>query len=205
VFIAGCTHHSEVHVAELSDQPLVQNVAYKDLSDEIPANGISILEDGRFQFEVNIEADDSAKLHVGEQAVAYAIPNKQPIACRVSRVLASVSSETGQSIAWLTPITVSSSVSAGEFIYARIVTGTRRHVLTVSRKALFVSDGKSMVVRETRDSEGKVSYVPNPITVGLISSDDVEITSGLHGGDKVVVEGGIGFLYPDFKANAEED
>jgi multidrug efflux pump subunit AcrA (membrane-fusion protein) len=203
--LTACGNMKEFSVPPLTDPPVLAGAAFKDMADQVPTYGISMREGRQVQFEVNIEAEDSPKVRAGERAVAYPIPKKIPIPCRVSRVMRSVSSETGQSIAWLDPIQVSSTVPRGEFIYAAIHTGLHPHALSVPREAILVNNGQTMVIRRQMGTDGKASYVPQPVEVGIVSDIDVEIKSGINSNDQVVIQSGLGFLNPNFKANAEGD
>ncbi len=204
LLLMSCSKTKKFQVPELLDPPVLQKVIFKDLAEQIPAYGISIRNEGRLQSEVNVEAEDSPKLMVGEPAIVRPVPSQLSIRSQVSRVMKSVSAETGQSLAWLDPIEVSSCVPTGEFIYASIVTGIRHHVLTVPRRAILLKEGKTMVIREQREADGKKSYTAQPVVVGLTTEREAEIKSGLKADDQIVVQGGIGFLYPNFKANAED-
>lgn len=73
--------------------------------------------------------------------------------------------------------------TADMFAEARVSGATRHHVLTVPREALIQTEGKSRVVLALGDGRFK----PVEVMPGVENSDRVEIVSGLHDGDEVVV------------------
>src|SRR5581483_2378479 len=146
LWTAGCSRTKSVDVGEISDPPESEEAAYRDLPDYAPGYGI-VLSGAGNEIEVSIEAEDSPKVRAGQTAVAYDLPASTPVRCRVSRVLRSVSAETGESLAWLEPAE-SSSLRTGEFVYAMITTDIRKHVLSIPEKAVLIRDGHLFVVRE---------------------------------------------------------
>lgn len=69
------------------------------------------------------------------------------------------------------------------FAEARVTGATKHHVLTVPHEALIQTEGKSRVVLALGDGRFK----PVDVMPGVENSDRVEIVSGLHDGDEVVV------------------
>ncbi|MDE2314564.1 MAG: hypothetical protein KGL04_10385 [Elusimicrobia bacterium] len=176
----------------------------QDLKEYVPGYGISTEETGRLEFALNIEAADTPQVSRGENATAYVAPSIAPIHCRVARVLRAVSAETGQSIAWLRPVG-DADVPVGNFVDARIITRVRHHVLAVPPAAVLFKSGQAWVIRAEppQTPSGQTNYVPTAVILGEVTDEAVEIKSGLKPGDKIVVQGGIGYLYPDFKAEAD--
>lgn len=194
--LAACAKHEEFKAPDLVDAPVVAAAALADIPVRVPAYGIA-LKDGRL--EVNIEAGDTKRVRAGQEATAYAAPERTPIPCRVSRVLAVASAETGQAVAWLTP-TRDRRAAPNEFVSASIVVAIKRRALSVPASAVLVRDGRTLVVRADAGADGKTVYLPVPVVTGDESDAAVEILSGLKAGDRVVTTGAIGPLYPDFKA-----
>jgi Cu(I)/Ag(I) efflux system membrane fusion protein len=69
------------------------------------------------------------------------------------------------------------------FAEARVSGATKHHVLTVPHEALIQTEGKSRVVLAL----GEGRFKPVEVMPGVENSDRVEIVSGLHDGDEVVV------------------
>jgi hypothetical protein len=203
IFLNACSKEKPFHVPELSSELLTEPVTAQDIPIHIPTYGISVFTTNHLQFEVNIEREDTPKIHVGQKATAYRLPQRVLIPCVVEKILPNVSTETGQSLAWLKPISNSDSVRSGEFIYATITIAVQKHALTVPAEAIFIRDGKTWVIRKTSSKEGKLSYDPALVKTGESNASRVEITAGIKPQDTVVTREGIGFLYPDFKVNED--
>ena len=190
---AGCSRRS-LPVPEIAESPVLAAAVFKPLPEQAPGYGIAASGGNPVHFEVSIEAEDSQAVAAGQSAMVFVPPERRPIACRVSRVLRRVSEETGQSIAWLTPL-APVKVPANEFVYANILIRVKRRALTVPAAAVLVRDGRLYVIRAANKRFAAVE-----VSTDAASGDDVEIRSGLAAGDQVVVQGGVGFLYPDFKS-----
>ncbi len=200
VFTLACSRKN-FDVPSVSDDPVVEAVRLGEIARVVPGYGISVLKDAVLQFEVNIEAEDSSFIRAGQSCVAYVPPSNDPIECFVSKVLGSVSEETGQGIAWLTPKHFA-ALARGQFIFATITTGIKHHALIVAKRALLNKDAKTWVIRREFQRDGSSRFVPVEIKTGIISERDAEIISGVSVKDEIVVQGGLGYLYPEFKAAA---
>lgn len=196
---AGCGRSAAPGLDGLSDEPQPAAVARRDLPQSASAYGVVTRGAAGEEFEATVEAGDAGKVRAGQEAFAYVLPSTAPISCRVERVMRDASAETGQAIVWLKPVG-GKAAPANDFVYVRIAVGVRRGVLTVPRGAVMVRDGRTMVVRRTKSADGKTSYEPTPVDIGLVAGGAAEIRSGLVDGDAVVAAGGIGLLNPDFKA-----
>jgi hypothetical protein len=75
--------------------------------------------------------------------------------------------------------------------------------LTVPSRAVYILDGKSVVVVRRKEG-GKESFVPVPVEPGVDNGEVTQILSGLRSQDEVIVEGGLAFLYPDFKSGGDD-
>ena len=71
------------------------------------------------------------------------------------------------------------------FADVRISTDPERNVLKIPREALIVTGKREIVILERGDGR----FQPVDVVAGMRSDDEVEILSGLHEGDKVVVSG----------------
>ena len=197
LFLSACKKGA-TDVPDVEDQPAVGSARVKDIPDLIPAYGI--VEGARLV--VSVEAADSPRVRAGQRAWVSVLPSTAPIACRVTRSLRDVSAETNQSLAWLEALSAR-SLPANSFVAASIEVAWRSHALTVPRAAVMIKDGRTTVLRRAKAAEGKTSFEPVAVTMGVESDGDVEILSGLKPGDEVVTSGGIGLLFPDFKAASD--
>ncbi|MHB2025832.1 MAG: efflux RND transporter periplasmic adaptor subunit [Elusimicrobiota bacterium] len=196
----GCSRNGHLHLSALSDSPVVVAARLRNLKEYAPGYGIAMRKNGAMEFVVNIEAGDSDLVSSGQQALAYVLPSTAPVHCRVAVILRRVSSETGQSIAWLKPL-APTRARAGHFIDAKILTRVRHGVLCVPSDAVLIKDGQTWVIRASSSGAAEETvYAPDAVRIGAVSDGFIEIESGLNPGDAIVAKGGIGYLYPDFKA-----
>ena len=202
--LGACKPATKMTLPDLQDAPIVEAPRKSTLSETVPGYGILV---GN-HFEVNIEAADSAQVKVGQAVRIYAPHLKNFIPATVSQIIRGVSRETGQSIAWLKPMAAPSApppILPGDFVYATITVGKHVGVLTVPKRAVLVRDGKSWVIKQVKDEKGKTSFSPAEVVPGISDSELLEIKSGLVLNDQIVSQGGVGFLFPDFKAQGEGD
>lgn len=199
--LCACSRKA-LEVPALEDAPVVAPARLGDVRLTAPGYGIALSRGGAVQFEVNLEAEDAPHVREGDPCVAYAPPSTSTVVCSVARVMRGASEETGQALAWLSP-RGAARLPAGEFVFAVITTSTKRHAVVVPPSAVFAKDGKTWVVLKRAGKDGAPSYAPAPIDVGASADGAVEVTSGLEPGAEVVVQGGLGFLYPEFKAASD--
>lgn len=197
LLLSGCKRAS-VAIPDVEDQPVLGTARVEALTELVPASGV--VEDGHIV--VNVEAADSSKVREGERAWVSLLPSTAPVAYRVTRVLRGVSAETGQSLAWLAPMR-GRDLPPNSFVSASIETSRISNALVVPRTAIMIRDGKTVVLRQVTDAQGKTSFEPAAVAMGLEAGDKAQILSGLSAGDTVVVSGGIGLLFPEFKAAAD--
>lgn len=196
--VAGCSK-GKTDIPDITDEPLTASVTMKDLPETVPAYGIA----ASGAFEVNLEAKDASRVRVGQRAFVTPEGSSDPLECRVSGVIPNVNLATGQAVAWLRPAG-GPGFPAGEFVSAAIVVGMRYKALTVPQDAVYVRDGKPQVLLKRANKDGTAAYDPTPVETGVATDTDVEIVSGLKAGEEVATQAGIGYLYPDFKANADD-
>jgi len=208
--VISCSKAPSHTIPELPNSLLTQEAKLRDFAIEIPSYGISAGDSPNQQFEVNIEAEDTNQVQVGQSAMVFQIPQRQGIPCRVSKVLRNVSTETGQSLAWLIPLTRANNIRPAQFVYATITTSIRKRALLVPKKAVLIRQGKTWVIRESppekkgaNPDEESRKFTAVTVQLGESTESEVEITEGLKPGDSVVVQDAIGFLYPDFKLSEE--
>jgi multidrug efflux pump subunit AcrA (membrane-fusion protein) len=202
--VASCSKAPDAKIADLTDNPVSVPAVFADMPEYIPAYGIAVLASGRErEIVVNIEQADTRRLQIGQTAEAFRLPRGESIPCRVKKALRSVSAETGQSVAWLKPTSLRSKILAGSFFYARILVGVRRHVLVVPPQAIFSRDGKTWVVIQKPGTNGRPDFSAREIQIGLVNRREVEALKGLNPKDLVVVQGGLGYVFPGFMADAD--
>ncbi len=194
---SGCVRETQGEFPSIQEAPVVTQVSRQPLSELAPGYGIII--DGS-EFEVNIEASDAPFVKAGDPAEVQISAKGEIIRAKVLRIARNVSVETGQAIAWLAPL-MKVKPETGEFVFATITTAVKKNALTVPSRAILFKEGKSWVIQESKDEKGKTIYAPVAVETGVTSGKLTEINSGIKDGDRIVIQGGIGFLYPDFKAN----
>ncbi len=196
--LTGCSQ-GKMSVSDITDEPMTAQVTVKDLPEMVPAYGVVA---GK-TIEVNLEAKDGPLVHLSQKAFARLSASSQTPECRVVKIFRNANTATGQAIAWLKPLS-SEPLPDGDFVSAQIVIRVKQQVLTVPREAVYIKDGQTMALFAQKAKDGTVSYGPVTVRTGIESDKDVEIISGLKPGDEVVTQAGIGYLYPDFKANADD-
>lgn len=192
---------TQFDVADLPEEPVIEVVKKRDFVSTIPAYGVY----SAGLFQVNIESEDGPFVKVGQKASVQLLPGKARVPCVVSRFLRGVTAETKQGLAWLKP-TESRVVGLrdGDFIFASITTEVKHDALAIPRGAVFVRDGKNWAITKSADEAGKTVFKPVEVKTGATSNDEVEITDGLNEKQSIAVSGAIGFLFPEFKAGADD-
>jgi multidrug efflux pump subunit AcrA (membrane-fusion protein) len=199
---AGCKS-KHMDIPELAEEAELEQVKRQDFTETAP--GYGIYSEGMFQ--VNIEAEDAPMVQAGQSALVQSIPSRKSIPCRVTKILRSVTAETRQGVAWLHPLDVEQAkeqLRDGDFIFASITTRVKHGALAISRRGVFIKESKTWAIEQEKGDGGKVEFKAVEIEVGTSSDDLVEIIKGLSEGQSVAVGGGIGFLYPEFKAASED-
>lgn len=214
LLVAGCSK-GKAEIPELSDDPVTAPVILKDMPESVPAYGI--VSGGAL--EVNVEKEDAPEVSRGQRAIVLIGQGQNSAECRVTNILQNANIATGLAIAWLKPVS-KTILPDGDFVSAQIILRIKHHVPTVPQQAIFVRDGKTMVIVKQagedvvvdKDAEpgkdagmGKTveaRYLPVPVQTGIVSDSDVEILSGLRPQDEVVVQAGIGYVYPEFRSQA---
>jgi multidrug efflux pump subunit AcrA (membrane-fusion protein) len=196
LLVAGCSK-GKTDIPELSDDPVTASVIVKDLPETVPVYGIV----AGGALEVNVEKEDAPRVVPGQKAMAVVGSDKAPVEFRVANILPNANLATGMAIAWLRPV-MKTSLPAGDFVSAQIILRIKRGVPTVPERAVFIRDGKTMVIlrQAGKDKDAEAQYEPVQVQTGITSDKDVEILSGLKPNDQVVVQAGIGFLYPEFQS-----
>lgn len=202
MFAIGCSK-GKADIPGLSDDPVTAPVTLKDLPETVPVYGIV----AGGALEVNVEKEDAPQVAPGQKATALVGESQTPVECRVAGILPNANLATGVAIAWLRPV-AKAPLPGGDFVSAQIVLRVKRHVPTVPQQAVFIRDGKTLVIvkRTEKGEKGpETQYDPIPVKTGIADGKDVEILSGLEPKDEVVVQGGIGYLYPEFQSQAGDD
>ena len=199
--LSGCHRETLLEIPEITDQPKVETISRGEISEIAPASGIVVAGGKDARFEVNIEAEDASAMKPGLAAKIFVSGQKKETPAKVTRILKNVSSETGQAVAWL-EASIDPKPLIGDFVRAEITLRTKRGVLKISDTAILIKEGKSYIIRVEKSE--KTRYEPIEVKTGIISNGIAEITDGAQENMTAVTEGGIGFLFPDFKASQQE-
>lgn len=167
----------------------------------VQAQGLVLRRGGGLVIEVGASAAESPLLHAGLSAEASDLQNGASWNCRLTEVLEHASLETGASVAWLEPLSGSGSLREGDFVSARILASWMPRGLVVPSSAVLIHAGKSVVVLALPGADGALKYQGVEVAVGMDSGEFTQVLTGLKDGDRVVVEGGTGFLAPEFKSH----
>ena len=199
--LLGACSKKPYDAPEIEDPPLAQTARRGSIERTAPAYGIAVGRSGAVQLEVNVEAQDAPSLRAGQPCVAYVPPSTAAASCAVARLLPAASEETGQAIAWLSP-RGGVSIEPGEFVFAVVTTGSEREGLAVPGAAVLTKAGKTWVVKRAPGKDGHPAFEPVEVRVGATANGRTQVLSGLQAGEQVLVQGGLGYLYPEFKAAA---
>ena len=208
----GCTRKKPFTVPDFEDPPVFATTIQGDLPIYSPGFGIVKSEGASPELQVAIERADGPLIHEGQPAKVYVPPSTSPLSGKVTRIIHSVNSETGQSIAWLRVSSGSTRFKVGDFVQVQIRAQLKPNALSVPREAVLIREGKNYVIRALRKGESpeikeetpKIAFKSQEVEVGETSDQRVEIKSGLQAGDPVMIRGGLGFLFPEFKADSED-
>lgn len=174
--------------------PIAGTVVKRDLTPgsiiQSDADVLTIMNLDRIRVLVDVFEHDLATLQVGEPAIVTveAYPDE-----RFTGAVASIGDTVDRSTRTVRArIDVSNPghrLKPGMFANAEIATaaGKGGSVLSVPSSAIFDIDGKKSVFVGLGDNRFSVI----PVEVGEVSSEDVQILSGLREGDKVVAQGGL--------------
>lgn len=183
---------SPIKMASAKIQPIARMVQ---------AQGLVLRRGGGLVMEVSANSADSHFLHQGLTADVTDLRTGATWACQVTDVLANASLETGASVAWLEPVSGTGSLKEGDFVSASILAQWLQRGLVVPSAAVLIHGGRTVVVVSRKDEAGKEALQPVDVSLGVDSGDYTQILKGLKDGEQVVVEGGTGYLAPEFKSH----
>jgi multidrug efflux pump subunit AcrA (membrane-fusion protein) len=150
--------------------------------------GMGILKIGDYQrvrLQTNVTPQDLTQIQIGTPITAR-IPG-QPRAI-VQGNITSIFPQAGVETRTITIESVvnndNSRLKSGQFLEMELITGRKSNVLTIPKVAIQDNDGKSTVWLLA----GKFAQ-RQPVTLGLISGENVEVVSGLAPGARVIVTG----------------
>ncbi len=195
LLVSGCAGKPAAKLPDLNDPPSIASVARTDFARTLPGTGVV---DTSGALELDLGRWEAGQVKAGQEARAWVDGSGAPLSCRVTRVLPDAAGG-GQSLVWLSPDR-GQALPAGAFVSASITTRVYRGALSVPDSALFVLNGRTVVMVPAPEGGSGLPYVSRPVRVGVRSFGRAQILSGLKAGDKIVVRGGIGYLYPEFKA-----
>jgi multidrug efflux pump subunit AcrA (membrane-fusion protein) len=134
---------------------------------------------GELELRSEVSAADMAKLKVGQTAAIYPVGSPR-IAGKLAMILPNLdpAKQSGQV---LIKILSDSDARVGTFARAEISAGERCGVGTSYSAVSYEADGTIVFVVANKRVEGRL------VSLGMISGDDVEVTSGLKEGELVVL------------------
>jgi RND family efflux transporter MFP subunit len=150
-----------------------------------PATSIIVLLDPAVDVVVNADASQASALHVGDAATitSDALPGKS-IPGKVSLIAPAVDPQARTVQVKITPSNQDSGLKDGMLAQVTLVTGTHDGVVTVPAAAIVQRSGQPTVY-VVADGVAR----PVSVRAGLSDGTKTEITSGLQGGQVVVVGG----------------
>jgi multidrug efflux pump subunit AcrA (membrane-fusion protein) len=194
---AGCARKAPVALAPLSDAPRLGAVGRADFTETVPATGV-VDTDG--DLKLDLGQWEARQVRPGQDATATVDGMQGRLSGRVGQLLRDAAGG-GQSLVWIVPREGGPALRPGSFVEAAITTRVFRGSLAVPLSALFVLDGRTVVlVPNAGGPGGAPPFVAAPVDVGVRHGGLAQVLSGLKAGQRVVVHAGIGYLYPDFKA-----
>ena len=173
--------------------PIAGTVVKRDLTPgsiiHDDADVLTVMNLDRMRVQVDVFERDLATMRVGQAAtIAVAAYPDQRFTGTVASVGDLVDRNTRTVRARIDVPNPDHRLKPGMFATAEIVTGGNRSaVLSIPSSAVFNLEGKDLAFLAT----GKNRFTRAPVQLGATDDDEVQITSGLHEGDQVVVEGGL--------------
>jgi HlyD family secretion protein len=152
---------------------------------------VTLVPDGAFQVPVYVTELDVASLKVGDRAdvTLDAYGADRSFGASVSSIDTSPSTPTGGGVpafkVILTFDAADPAIVNGMHANATIHAGSKEGALLVPRSALIEEGSATYVLKESGSTSVKTQ-----VTVGLVGTDEAEITSGLSEGDRIATVGG---------------
>ncbi|MCW2285952.1 multidrug efflux pump subunit AcrA (membrane-fusion protein) [Rhodoblastus acidophilus] len=134
---------------------------------------------GELELRSDVSAQDVAKLKLGQTATIYPVGGP-PLSGKLAMILPNLN-PARQSGQVLIKILSEGDARVGTFARAEIAAGERCGVGTPYSAVSYEADGTIVFVVANKRVEGRL------VSLGMISGDDVEVTSGLKEGELVVL------------------
>jgi RND family efflux transporter MFP subunit len=154
-----------------------------------PERVVVLQESGALVVVLNIPEAASIPVRAGSAVRLFAEGLAAPLETRVDRVSERVDPDTRTYEVRAPVEDPSGSVKAGSYVRAEILPTPGQPRAIVDRSALLMRDGRSYVFRVEGDTARRV-----PVRIGAMTSDRVEILSGVEVGDRVVRGEAVGRL-----------
>lgn len=145
--------------------------------------GVVVSEIGKPQAVVNVSETLQPFIAVGQQVDVTLSTSGETVTGTVASVAGAVSSNTA-----LYQVNIDLpedlQVSIGMFATVKFLTDQRQDVVLIPSETILTEDGQQYVYIVTGDAAFRVD-----VTTGLVGASQTEITSGLQGGEQLVVRG----------------
>ncbi len=193
---ANARRQAESDVASLKDQialsrlvaPIDGTVTAIAIAPGLEATGTAItIDSGDFEVTADVVETDIASMTLGQDATVTVSAIDAAIGGKVDTIAPAAASSSGSGSVVSFPVTVAltgapSTLRSGMTADITIVTSSAPNVLMIPSAALRGTSGDYAV--QVMGADGTVTSTP--VTVGLVTSSEAEITSGLAAGDVVV-------------------
>jgi membrane fusion protein (multidrug efflux system) len=154
-----------------------------------PGPVVVLQESGALVVVLNIPEAAPVPVRAGSLVRLFAEGLAAPLETRVDRVSERVDPDTRTYEVRAPVEDPSGTVKAGSYVRAEILPTPGQPRAIVDRSALLMRDGRSYVFRAEGDTARRV-----PVRIGAMTSDRVEILSGIEAGDRVVRGEAVGRL-----------
>lgn len=148
----------------------------------------TVLDTGAFWVRVDAPENDASLLDVGGEAPArVVVPGgaASPVEARFVSKGRTVDPATRTVPAFFETVGPPAGLLEGQLVEVRVDTGAEVTGFVVPASAIVNLSGRPVVFAHVQAEE----FAPREVTLGLTSDDQVEVTSGIQDGDRVVVSG----------------
>jgi RND family efflux transporter MFP subunit len=151
-------------------------------------------ESGELEARATIPESRLSLVRVGDPALIHIEGIAAPIQTEVQSVSDAIDAATRTYTVRMRVPNADHALKAGVFALIEIVPQSKRDVLVIPRAAVRSEDGRSRVFI-VRDGVA----TPVPVTLGVVTEDQVEVLDGLRVDSPVIVDGATGQLAPGMR------
>jgi multidrug efflux pump subunit AcrA (membrane-fusion protein) len=145
---------------------------------------LKIAQVDRVRLQANVGEKDVASIRVGAPVTVTTTDGRAPVAARVTAVFPFVDQGPRTAVVEALVDNPGRRFLSGQYVTMQFVTGERTEALSVPRGAVARMGGKARVWIV---ADGRAQ--PREVTTGLENPEQVEITTGLRGDERVVARG----------------